>query len=101
LYLVNTKLNITVGFGFCLGRAYSLTMLFNLNTRRTGRSTDASTRGGVASSASFRDGNEVGQGAIGLASRNGAGGISVHQTAVVHIDSDDGKDYYEPVGIIF
>ncbi|KAF8918438.1 hypothetical protein CPB85DRAFT_1430610 [Mucidula mucida] len=42
LYLINTESNITVGFGFCLGRVYTLTMLFNLNTRAKGRNANLS-----------------------------------------------------------
>ncbi|EIW56005.1 uncharacterized protein TRAVEDRAFT_60069 [Trametes versicolor FP-101664 SS1] len=94
-YRINTESNITVGFGFCLGRAYTLTMLFNLNTRVTGRA-DSSSNGPSGASGVHdieRDATN-----IHLNSLN-AGGINVHRTAIVHIDEGT-KTYYagEPAG---
>ncbi|KAI0634954.1 hypothetical protein C8Q77DRAFT_664397 [Trametes polyzona] len=88
-YRINTESNITVGFGFCLGRAYTLTMLFNLNTRVTGR-VDAS-RTGPSQTSGVHDLEAAGTN-INLNSLN-AGGISVHRTAIVHID-DGTKTFY-------
>ncbi|KAI0668861.1 hypothetical protein C8Q78DRAFT_1070939 [Trametes maxima] len=87
-YRINTEANITVGFGFCLGRAYTLTMLFNLNTRVTGRNDSHFAPGSHSTGTRDleRDGN------INLNSIN-AGGISVHRTAIVQID-DGTKTYY-------
>ncbi|KAJ7876026.1 hypothetical protein B0H13DRAFT_2055902 [Mycena leptocephala] len=35
MYLVNSKSNVTVAIGFCIGRVYVLTLLSNLNIRQT------------------------------------------------------------------
>lgn len=81
LYLVNTESNVTVGFGFCLGRVYALTMLFNLNTRVKGRRhTEETIYPQDSGSVGFR-----------LRSMNSSdlGGISVHRTAIVRIDGSE------------
>jgi len=82
LYLYDTHVNITVGFGFCLGRAYTLTMLFNLNQRRSGRSADVTAMTGSAGVNNFSLGN--------IATRPNDISVGVHQ--VVHID-DGSKSY--------
>ncbi|KAF8918440.1 hypothetical protein CPB85DRAFT_1430612 [Mucidula mucida] len=89
LYLINTELNITVGFGFCLGRVYSLTMLFNLTTRAKGRHADLDTT---------EPGSSQREGENGYSLRNinntDMGVISVHRTAIVRIDGEEDPSYY-------
>ncbi|KAK0465928.1 uncharacterized protein EV420DRAFT_1636486 [Desarmillaria tabescens] len=73
---------VTVGFGFCLGRVYALTMLYNLNTRVKGRQrTDTTVYP-----------QEGGSGGFSLRNINSSdlGGISVHRTAIVRIDGSEG-----------
>ncbi|KAH9855621.1 hypothetical protein C2E23DRAFT_882996 [Lenzites betulinus] len=88
-YRINTESNITVGFGFCLGRAYTLTMLFNLNTRVTGRADTSHTTG---RSSGIHDLEREAGTNIDLGSMS-AGGINVHRTAIVHID-EGSKTFY-------
>ncbi|KAK0501055.1 hypothetical protein EDD18DRAFT_788811 [Armillaria luteobubalina] len=82
LYLVNTESNITVGFGFCLGRVYALTMLFNLNTRLKGRrhADDTTIFPPDSGSGGYRLRN---------VNTSDLGGISVHRTAIVRIDGSE------------
>lgn len=50
---------VAVGFAFCFGRIYSLTMLYNLNTRKHGRHTgnsDNGYSGGTHTTGDLRDG---------------------------------------------
>ncbi|KAI0819477.1 hypothetical protein BC628DRAFT_1026750 [Trametes gibbosa] len=92
-YRINTESNITVGFGFCLGRAYTLTMLFNLNTRVTGRADSSHT--GLSQASGIHDLEREAGTNINLNSMN-AGGINcsgVHRTAIVHIDEGT-KTFY-------
>ncbi|KAF8214836.1 hypothetical protein K438DRAFT_2138370 [Mycena galopus ATCC 62051] len=44
-YLNDTNANICVGFGFTLGRLYTLTMLFNLNNRQASKEGDSHSGG--------------------------------------------------------
>ncbi|KAJ7166965.1 hypothetical protein C8R46DRAFT_1272078 [Mycena filopes] len=76
-YLTDTNANICVGFGFMLGRIYTLTMLFNLNNRA------ALGAGGELLSGSGRHMNAPNNDGISLH------GITVHRTAIVHIDDGD------------
>lgn len=82
LYLVNTESNVTVGFGFCLGRVYALTMLFNLNTRVKGRrhADDTTT---------YPPDSGIGGYRLRNINTSDLGGISVHRTAIVRIDGSE------------
>lgn len=44
-YLTDKESNVTVGLGFCLARVYTLTFLYNLNTRPRFTTTDPSSTG--------------------------------------------------------
>lgn len=81
LYLIDTHINITVGFGFCLGRLYSLTMLFNLNTRPKGFvGLDCTTSGsGTAGVGEFQVQN-------GLTRDTDFTGINFHHSSLIHVD---------------
>ncbi|KIY66953.1 hypothetical protein CYLTODRAFT_422967 [Cylindrobasidium torrendii FP15055 ss-10] len=89
LYLIDPEINITVGFGFCLGRIYSLTMLFNLNTRTRPRGVNDSSTG-PNHSGHIHD-NEY---SLRQRTAQETGGISVHRTAIVRID-DQNYDYMD------
>ncbi|KAJ7708894.1 hypothetical protein B0H17DRAFT_1174192 [Mycena rosella] len=80
-YLTDTNANICVGFGFTLGRLYTLTMLFNLNNRRITKD------GGESGSA--RNNNTPTGADISLH------GITVHRTAIVHIDDEQAPSQHE------
>ncbi|KAF9032267.1 hypothetical protein BDZ89DRAFT_1063445 [Hymenopellis radicata] len=89
LYLINTESNITVGFGFCIGRVYSLTMLFNLTTRTKGRHTDLNT---TEPGSSQREGEN--RYSLRDINNTDMGVISVHRTAIVRIDGEEDPGYY-------
>jgi len=80
-FLVNKESNVPTGIAYTLGRVYSLTMLANLNVRKTG---DTWISKGTISGAATRSerGNQA---------RSEGGDdyidIHVHRTAVVHIDT--------------
>ncbi|KAJ7436351.1 hypothetical protein FB451DRAFT_1571095 [Mycena latifolia] len=78
-YLTDTSANICVGFGFMLGRLYTLTMLFNLNNRKILK------EGGQSSG---RDNTPMGAD-ISLQ------GITIHRTAIVHIDEEQAPSRHE------
>lgn len=85
VYKSNDQTNASVGLGYCLGRVYTLTMLFCLFQRK-------SITANNASSAELQTGNK--QGRFGnAASRVPVSGVQVHhgQTIVV----DDGHDELE------
>ncbi|KIY64844.1 hypothetical protein CYLTODRAFT_492794 [Cylindrobasidium torrendii FP15055 ss-10] len=88
LFLIDPASNITVGFGFCLGRVYTLTMLFNLNTRSRSRGLNDSSSQGMSHQSAHNE-------SYGLRQNTNKtnGGISVHRTAVVRID--DGSEEYD------
>ncbi|KAK0209237.1 hypothetical protein DFS33DRAFT_1380715 [Desarmillaria ectypa] len=77
----SVSLAVTVGFGFCLGRVYALTMFFNLNTRVKGRRHTDDTIYPL----------DNGNGGYRLRNMNSSdlGGISVHRTAIVRIDGSE------------
>ncbi|KAJ7651132.1 hypothetical protein FB45DRAFT_859745 [Roridomyces roridus] len=75
-YLHDTNANVCVGFGFTLGRLYTLTMLFNLNNRslmRDGKSTE-----GSSGQQQHTPNNDI-----------SLHGITIHRTAIVHIDDEE------------
>ncbi|KAF7328125.1 hypothetical protein MVEN_02569500 [Mycena venus] len=78
-YLNDTNANICVGFGFTLGRLYTLTMLFNLNNRQALKEGDSHS-GGLNHTPS----NEISM-----------HGITVHRTAIVHIDEEQAASHHE------
>ncbi|KAJ7689578.1 hypothetical protein B0H17DRAFT_983555 [Mycena rosella] len=80
-YLIDTNVNICVGFGFTLGRLYTLTMLFNLNNRRISKND--------GESGSTRNNNTPIGADISLH------GITVHRTAIVHIDDEQAPSHHE------
>ncbi|KAJ7089470.1 hypothetical protein C8R44DRAFT_892425 [Mycena epipterygia] len=82
-FLTSKETNVPSGIAYCLGRVYCLTMLANLNARQTentriskGTSSGANlgTRGERGNQARSADGDDY-------------GGIHVHRTAVVHIET--------------
>ncbi|KAF7349042.1 hypothetical protein MVEN_01425800 [Mycena venus] len=82
-FLANNQSNVPTGIAYCLGRIYCITMLANLNRRKTestwsskGTSSGANpeTRGERGNQERSEGGDEY-------------GGIRVHRTAVVHIDT--------------
>ncbi|KAF7362580.1 hypothetical protein MVEN_00606700 [Mycena venus] len=82
-FMVNKESNICTGIGYCIGHVYYITMLANLNRRKTentwsGKGTSSSanpeTRGEHRNQERSEGGDEY-------------GGIHVHRTAVVHIDT--------------
>ncbi|KAJ7883781.1 hypothetical protein B0H13DRAFT_2537862 [Mycena leptocephala] len=78
-FLANKESNVTTGIAYCLGRVYCITMLANLNRRKTGDTWSSSgvsidTRGELGNQERTEGGNDY-------------GGIHVHRTAVVHIDT--------------
>ncbi|KAJ7309228.1 hypothetical protein DFH08DRAFT_974964 [Mycena albidolilacea] len=82
-FLANNESNVPTGIAYCLGRVYCLTMLANLNRRKTGNTWSSK---GTLSGASPET-----QGERGIQERSEGGdeygGIHVHRTAVVHIET--------------
>ncbi|KAK7007626.1 hypothetical protein R3P38DRAFT_3028400 [Favolaschia claudopus] len=90
-YLAEKSSNVTVAFGYPLGRVYTITLLYNLNMRAEMRGASISRTRDTSSAGN----NQVyGNGhshamtgdRIGLES---LGGIHVHRTAIVKIDDGD------------
>ncbi|KAJ7601562.1 hypothetical protein B0H17DRAFT_998455 [Mycena rosella] len=80
-FLIDTNANICTGLAFTLGRLYTLTILFNLNNRRI-------LKDGVESG-SARNNNTPTGADISLH------GITVHRTAIVHIDDEQAPSKHE------
>ncbi|KAJ7672937.1 hypothetical protein B0H17DRAFT_1208511 [Mycena rosella] len=82
-FLVNKESNVPTGIAYCLGRVYCITMLANVNSRNTGKTFSG---GGTSSGASPETRGERGN---QEQSEGGDeyGGIHVHRTAVVHIET--------------
>ncbi|KAJ7810432.1 hypothetical protein B0H14DRAFT_3880637 [Mycena olivaceomarginata] len=82
-FLVNKESNVPTGIAYGLGRVYCITMLASLNSRKTrktwsGRRTSS---GANLETRGERGNQERSEG------RDEYGGIHVHRTAVVHIDT--------------
>ncbi|KAK7033456.1 hypothetical protein R3P38DRAFT_795434 [Favolaschia claudopus] len=80
-FLFNNESNVPVGIIYSLGRIYILTMLANLNIRRSGRGGSQAT----STSVNALSGDRVPPSRSEFA--EDLGGIHVHRTAVVHIDN--------------
>ncbi|KAJ7832399.1 hypothetical protein B0H14DRAFT_3463415 [Mycena olivaceomarginata] len=82
-FLANKESNVPTGIAYCLGRIYCITMLANLNRRKPGNTWSSKGTSSVANPETRGDrGNqERGEG------EDEYGGIHVHRTAVVHIDT--------------
>ncbi|KAJ7660613.1 hypothetical protein B0H17DRAFT_1095031 [Mycena rosella] len=76
-YLANPDSNVPAGIAYCLGRVYCITLLANLNSRNTG----GTSSGAITGIRGERGNQERSEGG------NEYGGIHVHQTAVVHVDT--------------
>ncbi|KAK7461701.1 hypothetical protein VKT23_008128 [Stygiomarasmius scandens] len=89
LYLHQPNNNVCTAVGWCLGRIYSLTFLYNLNTRTFARHGDACSSSGVNHSMAF-DMNLF----------NSTGGIQVSRSHVIHVDtnSNTGERYFTKKG---
>ncbi|KAF7328160.1 hypothetical protein MVEN_02573500 [Mycena venus] len=74
-YLNDTNANVCVGFGFTLGRLYTLTMLFALNNRHAFKEVD---------NLDHTPSNEI-----------TLHGITVHRTAIVHMDEEQAASRHE------
>ncbi|KAJ7884891.1 hypothetical protein B0H13DRAFT_905610 [Mycena leptocephala] len=83
-YLLNEESNIGVGFAWCLGRAYVLSMLSNLNIRQSARVWTPSTSK-AATSTTHRTSVAFAQPGTEMATN--LSGLSALRTAVVHIES--------------
>ncbi|KAJ7354045.1 hypothetical protein DFH08DRAFT_955474 [Mycena albidolilacea] len=85
-FLANNASNVPTGIAYCIGRVYCLTMLANLNRRKT---ESAWSSKGTLSGASPET-----RGERGTQERSEGGddygGIHVHRTAVVHIETPQG-----------
>ncbi|KAJ6476616.1 hypothetical protein DFH09DRAFT_1379514 [Mycena vulgaris] len=77
-YLTDKESNVTVGIGFCLGRVYTLTFLYNLNNRQSGAAHNNSS------------GHISGERHANAAPLETLG-IHVHRTAIVKIDETENK----------
>ncbi|KAH8829472.1 hypothetical protein DL96DRAFT_1554996 [Flagelloscypha sp. PMI_526] len=99
-YLLDKDTNITIGFGFCLGRAYGCTLLFNLNNRKMGGTEDSTEK----SANQYSNSNAQARARHNITQLESLGGIrmfiqaytqtgspnldltDIHQTAVVRVD---------------
>ncbi|KAJ7804101.1 hypothetical protein B0H14DRAFT_2885367 [Mycena olivaceomarginata] len=85
-FLANEKSNVPTGIGYCIGHVYCITMLANLNSRKTGRTWSGNSTSSVA--------NPETRGEHGNLERSEGGdeygGIHVFRTDVVHIDTRQG-----------
>lgn len=95
VYLAKPSSNICLTFGMCIGRACTLTVLYNLNMRKA--------NGQYSSSAGGRQHNTVTGNSMPLESgfafthgtrtdNTAGGGISVHQQSIVHVDAKADRD---------
>ncbi|KAJ6599677.1 hypothetical protein DFH09DRAFT_1303060 [Mycena vulgaris] len=82
-FLGNHETNVSTGIAYCLGRVYCITMLANLNRRKTGNTWPRKrTSSGANPETRCERGNpERSEGG------DDYGGIHIHRTAVVHIDT--------------
>ncbi|KAJ6526757.1 hypothetical protein B0H19DRAFT_1275601 [Mycena capillaripes] len=82
-FLANNQSNVPTGIAYCLGRIYCITMLVVLNRRKTGKT---SSGGGTSLGKNHETHGERGN---QQRSEGGDeyGGIHVHRTAVVRIDT--------------
>ncbi|KAJ7080991.1 hypothetical protein C8R44DRAFT_895193 [Mycena epipterygia] len=82
-FIVNKESNVSTGIAYCLGRIYCLTMLANLNVRKTG---NAWLSRGTSSGANLGTRGERGNQARSEGDTDYSS-IYFHRTAVVHIDT--------------
>ncbi|KAJ7342781.1 hypothetical protein DFH08DRAFT_962822 [Mycena albidolilacea] len=82
-YLLNEESNIGVGFAWCLGRTYVLSMLSNLNVRKSARVWTPSTS--KAATSTIRS-TSVAFAQPGTEMDTNLSGLYSHRTAVVHIE---------------
>ncbi|KAJ7891852.1 hypothetical protein B0H14DRAFT_1042708 [Mycena olivaceomarginata] len=82
-FLANKESNVPTGIAYGLGRVYCITMLANLNSRKTGKTWSGwrMSSGANLETRGERGNQERSEG------RDEYGGIHVHRTAVVHIDT--------------
>ncbi|KAJ7882318.1 hypothetical protein B0H13DRAFT_2344695 [Mycena leptocephala] len=82
-FLANKESNVPTGIAYCLGRVYCITMLANLNRRKTrnGWSGKSTSSGANPETRGERRNQERSEGG------DDYGGIHVHRSAVVHIDT--------------
>ncbi|KAJ7882314.1 hypothetical protein B0H13DRAFT_2048196 [Mycena leptocephala] len=82
-FLANKESNVATGIAYCLGRVYCITMLANLNRRKTrnGWSGKSTSSGANPETRGERRNYERSEGG------DGYGGIHVHRSAAVHIDT--------------
>ncbi|KAF7327368.1 hypothetical protein MKEN_00314400 [Mycena kentingensis (nom. inval.)] len=91
-YLLDEESNVPVGIAFCLGRTYMLSMLVNLNIRRTARSTPSSK---ISSPSTVPPPSTVAFARYGTTAGDVGTGIHVHRTAIVHIEGQDSNQDQE------
>ncbi|KAJ7029194.1 hypothetical protein C8F04DRAFT_1265260 [Mycena alexandri] len=87
-FLTNEENNIPTAFGYCVGHVYCITMLANLNNRKTGK-----TWSGNGTSSGTHPETRGAHGRVNLEQSEGGaeyGGICVFRTDVVHIDTLEG-----------
>ncbi|KAJ7861822.1 hypothetical protein B0H14DRAFT_3134428 [Mycena olivaceomarginata] len=82
-YLLNEESNIGVGFAWCLGRTHVLSMLSNLNVRKSARVWTPSTS--KAATSTIRS-TSVAFAQPGTEMDTNISGLYSHRTAVVHIE---------------
>ncbi|KAJ6566662.1 hypothetical protein B0H19DRAFT_1257857 [Mycena capillaripes] len=80
-FLANNQSNVPTGIAYCLGRVYCITMLLNLNLRKPEKSSKGTPSGANPETRGERGNQERSEGG------DDYGGIHVHRTAVVHIDT--------------
>ncbi|KAF8179333.1 hypothetical protein K438DRAFT_1977394 [Mycena galopus ATCC 62051] len=81
-YLTNKESNLCAGIAYCMGRVYCITMLVNLNRRKIEKTWSGKTSSGANPVTGDDRGNqERSQGG------DGYGGIRVHKTAMIHVDT--------------
>ncbi|KAJ6568811.1 hypothetical protein B0H19DRAFT_1256522 [Mycena capillaripes] len=82
-FLVNNQTNVSTAIVYCLGRVYCITLLANLNRRRSGNrgSSKGMSSGAHPDTRGERGNQDRSEGGEDY------GGIHVHRTAVVHIDT--------------
>ncbi|KAF7348983.1 hypothetical protein MVEN_01419300 [Mycena venus] len=82
-FLPNKESNVCTGIVYCLGRVYCITMLANLNSRKAGKACSGNLTSSGANPETCGERGDLER------SEGGGeyGGIHVHRTAVVHIDT--------------
>ncbi|KAJ7354035.1 hypothetical protein DFH08DRAFT_984251 [Mycena albidolilacea] len=85
-FLANNASNVPTGIAYCIGRVYCLTMLANLNRRKieSAWSSKGTLSGASPETRGERGTQERSEGG------DDYGGIHVHRTAVVHIETPQG-----------